>query len=82
MKEALKNQDDQTISTKSLKELVEIVLKNNIFEHDGKLYNQKKRTAIGTKIASSFAILFMDALEKGILDGLELKPSAWWRYNR
>ena len=42
MKEALKNQDDQTISTKSLKELVEIVLKNNIFEHDGKLYNQKK----------------------------------------
>ena len=37
-------------------------------------------TAIGTKMAPSYAILFMDALERGILDGSELKPSVWWRY--
>ena len=41
VKEALKNRDDQAISTESLMELVEIVLKNNIFEHDDKFYKQK-----------------------------------------
>ena len=80
VKEALKNRDDQAISTESLMELVEIVLKNNIFEHDDKFYKQKQGTSIGTKMAPSYAILFMDALERGILDGSELKPSVWWRY--
>ena len=80
MKEVLKNRDDQTISTESLMELIEIVLKNNIFENDDKFYKQKQGTAIGTKMAPSYAILFMDALERGILDGSELKPFVWWRY--
>ena len=61
-------------------ELVEIVFKNNIFEHDDKFYKQKQWTAMGTKIAPSYAILFMDALERGIYGGSKLKPSVWWRY--
>ena len=42
VKEALKNQVDQTVSIESLMELVEIVLKYKIFEHDDKFISKNK----------------------------------------
>ena len=41
---------------------------------------QKQGTAIGTKMAPPYAILFMDALETKLLNSSELKPRIWWRY--
>ena len=48
---ALDKQEDQTILTDNLILLVECVLKNNVFEHNMKYFNQLQGTTIGTKFA-------------------------------
>ena len=58
-------------------ELTECVLKNNIFEHN---FKQIQGTAIGTKMAPAYAILFMSELEETFLASSPLKPFVWWRY--
>ena len=80
VKEALEKRLDKTVSTQSLIELTELVLKNNIFEHNERMFKQTRGTAIGTKMAPSYAILFMDNLEQKILESSFLKPLVWWRY--
>ena len=60
--------------------LLEIVLKNNIFEFDGKFYKQLQGTAMGTKLAPAYANLFMGKLENTILSHAPLKPSFYKRY--
>ena len=39
-------------------ELTEIVLKNNIFEFDEKLFRQVRGTAIGTKLVPPYTIFY------------------------
>ena len=80
IREALDSREDQKISTDSLVELAELVLKNNYFEHNGKTYKQKRGTAIGTKFAPPYAILTMDKFERKALEEATLKPLFWWRY--
>ena len=80
LKKALDEREDKTISTESLIELSDIVLNNNFFEFNSHTYKQKQGTAIGTKMAPSYAILFMDKLEKELLENSDLKPWMWWRY--
>ena len=42
---------------------------------------KQKGTAIGTKFAPPYSILFMAELEEEILlSEIELKPYLWWRY--
>ena len=60
VEKALERRDDKSISSESLLELTELVLKNNIFEDNGEFFKQKQGTAIGTKMAPPYAILFMD----------------------
>ena len=55
---------NKIISTESLIELAECVLKNNIFEHNLSFYKQLRGTAIGTKMAPSYAIIFIFDLEE------------------
>ena len=69
---------DKQVTTDTLIELAELVLKNNIFELS-KTYKQISGIAIGTSFAPSYAILFMAALEEKILSKLKKKPSASWR---
>ena len=57
-----------------------VVLKNNIFTFMEKTLKQKRGTAIGTKFAPPYSILFMAELEEEILSEIELKPYLWWRY--
>ena len=80
MKEALDKREDQSVSTETIMELGELVLKNNYFEHNSKIYKQKRGTAIGTKFAPPYAILFMGDFEVKALEGATLKPWVWWRY--
>ena len=68
----LETRDNKPISSDTLAELTEIVLKNNRFEFDEKTFKQKRGTAIGTKFASPYAILFMADLEK---KNVEKKPN-------
>ena len=65
-------------------DLLEIVLDSNIFEFNGNLWQQKIGTAMGTRVAPTYACLFMGWLEELIL-GLwsnqqKTKPYLWRRY--
>ena len=51
-----------------------------MFELDEKTFKQVRGTAIGTKFATSYAILFMADLEGKILNSFEEKPMIWWWY--
>ena len=77
MQKALDAREDKTVSTDSLTELAECVLKNNIFEHNTSFYKQLRGTAIGTKMAPPYAITFMGDLEEKLLKDCDNKPLAW-----
>ena len=76
----LESREDKTISTDSLIDLAECVLKNKIFEHNLSFLKQLRRTAIGTQMAPPYAIIFMRDLEERILLSCTFKPLVWWRY--
>ena len=86
LKEALSNSEGQSESERerSLNEDVlsfaELVLKSNNFEFNGRHYLQKRGTAIGTRMAPSYANIFMDRLERRLIQNAEVKPLIWWRY--
>ena len=71
---------DKQVTADTLIELAELVLKNNIFEFADKTYKHIRGTAISTKFAPLYAVLFMAALEETILSKVKKKPSVWWRY--
>ena len=50
---------------------------NNIYMY---IYKQQKGTAIGTKIAPAYAMIFMDYLEEDILSNCLLKSLVWRGY--
>ena len=76
-------QNKQTPSS-LLKKLILIVLKANIFKFNNNFYKQIKGTAMGTPMAPSYANIFMDKIEQGILNDFYkkcgLKPLIWLRY--
>ena len=80
MRKALDAREDKTVSIDSLIELAECVLKNNIFEHNTSFYKQLRGTAIGTKMAPPYTVIFMGDLEEKLLKDCDKKPLAWWRY--
>ena len=73
------NYPDQP-DTKTLINLLELVLKNNTFEFDGKSYIQLQGTAMGTKLAPAYANIFMGKLEHTILSSAPLQPTYYKRY--
>ena len=77
IRNALDTRKDKTISTDSLIELAECVLKNNIVEHDKSVFKQLEGTAIGTKVVPPYVIIFMDSLEEDMLSNSLLKPLVW-----
>ena len=80
MCKALDAREDKTVSTDSLTESAECVLKNNIFEKNPSFYKQLRRTAMAIKMAPPYAIIFMGDLEEKLLKDYNKKPLAWWRY--
>ena len=86
LKEALGNLEGQVESeqqgflNEDILSFAELVLKSNNFEFNGKHYLQKRGTAIGTKMAPSYANVFMDRLERRLIENAEVKPHIWWRY--
>ena len=76
----LETRDNKQISSHTLTELVEVALKNNIFEFDEKTFKQKRGMAIRTKFAPPYAIVFMAEFEEKLLENFEKKTMTWWRY--
>ena len=56
--------DSKQISRNTLMALAEVVLKNNIFEYDEKIFKQKSGTVIGIKFAPPYDILYIADFEK------------------
>ena len=66
--------------TSHLIRLLELVLKLNHFEFNGKFYLQIEGTAMGSPVAPSYANTFMGNLETQMLDNAQQRPLCWKRY--
>ena len=64
LRKSLESREDKTISTGTLMDLAERILKNNIFEHNLSFFKRIRETVIGTKMAPPYAIIFMTDLEE------------------
>ena len=80
LRKRLENRMGKYISSDTLCDLAEVVIKNNIFKFGKKRLKQKRRTAVGKKFAPPYSILFMAELEEEILRKAEYKPYLMWRY--
>ena len=67
-------------STNTVVTLLHEVLTKNNFEFNGKNYLQVGGTAMGTKLAPSYANIFMGELEEKTLQASEHKPLLWVRF--
>ena len=61
-------------------ELAEALFKNNVFLFKDKSLKQTEGTALGTKSAPPYSILFTANSEKEILSETEYKQYLWWTY--
>ena len=68
------------IPTNYLKEMLRLILQENSFQFIGKDYLQIHGTAMGTKMAVSFADIFMAKIETEIINHCTKKPLVWKRY--
>ena len=60
--------------------MMEQILTLNNFKFNGQHYLQIQGTAMGTRMAPSYANIFMGELEKHLLQNTVNRPSIWWRY--
>ena len=67
-------------SNLSLVELLSFVLTLNNFKFNGEHYLPIGGTAMGTRLAPSFANIFMNHFEKVHVYTYPLQPNAWYRY--
>lgn len=72
--------NNTTLPKHFLKLLFDIILKGNIFRFNDTIYSQKRGTAMGTKMAPSFANLFMHKIETSFIQSQPIKPTLWKRY--
>ena len=82
MRKALDAREDKAISTVSLIELVECVLENNIFDHSTFFCKQLGEPAIGTRVASPYAIKNMGDLEEQSFKKRLVGGGGWWEGGR
>ena len=64
LKEALGNKSAKNISTETLIQMTEFVLKNNFFEFNNKVFQQISGTVIGTKFPPPYVCIYMEELSK------------------
>ena len=68
------------IPTHYLREILGLILNENSFQFNGENFLQTSRIAMGTKMAVSFANIFMAEIETKIIEQCETKPREWKRY--
>ena len=80
----IKHQPDFKLKYKTILELLKLVLHKNNFQFNGEHYLQIGRTAMGTKVAPSYANLFMARLEEKLLEkartDLQIELPLYLRY--
>ena len=68
------------IPTHYLREILGLILNENSFQFNGENFLQTSGIAMGTKMAVSFANIFMAEIETKIIEQCETKPREWKRY--
>ena len=79
-REVWESRQNKTPSTDFLVKMLELVLKLNNFEFNNDHYIQINGTAMGTKVAPSYANIFMGRLETTLLRAAPFKPFSWLRF--
>jgi hypothetical protein len=74
------NNTQDNPSTESILQLLHHVLTKNNFDFDNRHYLQTGGTAMGTKVAPSFANLFMADFEDKYVYTYQTQPKLWLRY--
>lgn len=69
-----------TPTTSFLLSLARFILEKNNFQFQDKHYLQIKGTAMGTRMAPSYANLYMGRLERNFLKSQSCKPICWLRF--
>ena len=77
---AIQMTEASPIPTSILRKLFDIVLKCNVFSFNGQAYQQIQGMAMGTRMAPSYANLFMDRFERAFLAQEPIQPLVWKRY--
>lgn len=80
MKYYLDQREQLNPSTDFLITIAKKVLMMNAFRFQDSYYLQKKGTAMGTRMAPSYANLFMGMFETNFLASQTLKPTKWLRF--
>ena len=76
----LNTREVQQPPTDDLVHLIKLVLSKNNFTFDDEHYLQMHGTAMGTRMAPSYANIFMGRLEDLLLERVTRRPSVWWRF--
>ena len=79
-REALHSREVQSPPTEDIVNLILSTLPKNNFSFDDQHYLQVHGTAMGTRMAPSYANLFLGKLERDLLRYTTNIPSTWWRY--
>lgn len=66
--------------THTVLRLIHLILTKNAFMFNNKFYHQTKGTAMGTKMAPTYANLFMGHLESKLLQHSPVQPRVWKRF--
>ena len=74
LRERLAKNEDPKLPANDIVKMAEFVLKNNIFEFDGKVKQQVAGTAFGTKFASLMHVFIWNEVETEFLKTQELQP--------
>ena len=72
--------DQMTIPPGTMTDLLGIVLKQNYFQFADSIFHQIQGTAMGTKMAPSYANIYMAELEEKLLNNYPINPLLWKRY--
>ena len=72
--------DQMAILPNTMADLLGIVLKQNYFQFTDRMYHQVQGMAMGTKMAPSYANIFMAELEEKLLANYPIDPLLWKRY--
>ena len=78
--DALENTDQLPLPREHMKAMFDFVLKENVFAFGEKTFKQVQGTAMGTKMAPSYANTFMHTLEQNFLQQQRITPALWKRY--
>ena len=75
-----RDQSTSTVRTETPCDLIRMILTMNSFEFNNTFYMQTHGTAMGTRMAPSYANLFLAKFETDALTHAPYQPHTWWRF--